>query len=565
MFEAMNNYVIGAMLFSLIATGIGCDEGEILDDPETNNSSLELNENQESACVFYVDESKNSGGDGLSWETAMGVLENAIENALALEAEGETCEIWNKGSITESDNIEELIPASSQLRVLQGFEGHEIPSISVNYPLSEVKNANFAVNHRDTSRFLASNVGKSNHREGALKLPSSVQNKDGAFSELAPLPELKSLSMSYFDSVKVGPTYLDAAAGDLNVAREIRVGQESDYLYINEDTINRNGVHPINIGESVNMLNGSSSAFLKIGRNSNENITFDVTDNNASMTYFQDSDCSQNIKDHILMFKNDANGCGRDDIEFWVNGQPSVTFAENGNVGIGTNAPSARLDIEDSDTYDFTGLEVSANQSNPFPKWVGVKFKGPFDAMTTRLGIDASTWDYHEGDSVSLMESSDYNHFIWALPWRGSENRYQWGIYWSGDEGAVWKSGDRVHNPNEIVFVGSGDRKASISLQSGNAHFNVITAKEIEVKPDYWADFVFEEDYPLMNLEDVKSYIEKNKHLPGVPSAIEVTSDGISIGENQAVLLKKIEELTLYVISQQEEIEALKKKMNDAS
>ena len=76
-----------------------------------------------------------------------------------------------------------------------------------------------------------------------------------------------------------------------------------------------------------------------------------------------------------------------------------------------------------------------------------------------------------------------------------------------------------------------------------------------------WADFVFEKDYDLPTLSEVEQFIQKNKHLPGVPSAKEVETNGMDVAETQAMLLQKIEELTLYIIQQQKEIELLKSKI----
>ncbi|UAY53235.1 hypothetical protein [Ferruginibacter albus] len=71
-----------------------------------------------------------------------------------------------------------------------------------------------------------------------------------------------------------------------------------------------------------------------------------------------------------------------------------------------------------------------------------------------------------------------------------------------------------------------------------------------------WSDFVFNDNYKLLSISDVEKFIKKNKHLPDVPSAAEVKKDGIDLGSNQAILLQKIEELTLYMIDQNKKIDA---------
>jgi len=77
--------------------------------------------------------------------------------------------------------------------------------------------------------------------------------------------------------------------------------------------------------------------------------------------------------------------------------------------------------------------------------------------------------------------------------------------------------------------------------------------------PGNWADFVFADDYKLRSLDAVESFIKENKHLPEIPSTAEVHKEGLDLAQMDAKLLQKIEELTLYVIQQQKEIDKLKK------
>jgi hypothetical protein len=77
-----------------------------------------------------------------------------------------------------------------------------------------------------------------------------------------------------------------------------------------------------------------------------------------------------------------------------------------------------------------------------------------------------------------------------------------------------------------------------------------------------WSDKVFDKNYNLMPLKDVEKFIAKNNHLPNVPSATEVVKNGVAMDEMVSKLLEKVEELTLYTIQQQKEIEELKKKIN---
>jgi hypothetical protein len=71
-----------------------------------------------------------------------------------------------------------------------------------------------------------------------------------------------------------------------------------------------------------------------------------------------------------------------------------------------------------------------------------------------------------------------------------------------------------------------------------------------------WADYVFDDHHHLLPLEDLKGYISENKHLPEVPTTEEAVKNGIELKEMNILLLKKIEELTLYIIKQNDEIKA---------
>ncbi len=92
---------------------------------------------------------------------------------------------------------------------------------------------------------------------------------------------------------------------------------------------------------------------------------------------------------------------------------------------------------------------------------------------------------------------------------------------------------------------------------AGNIRANEVMIMHL----DDWYDCVFEDDYELPSLADIEVYVKQNKHLPGIPSEEEVMQEGINLGEMNAILLKKVEELTLHLIKQQKEIDALKKGM----
>ena len=125
------------------------------------------------------------------------------------------------------------------------------------------------------------------------------------------------------------------------------------------------------------------------------------------------------------------------------------------------------------------------------------------------------------------------------------------------------KIGIGTINPTEVLsVVGNISSVGNLSV-NGN-----ITSKKVKVTSLGWADYVFEPAYKLPSLKQIEAHIAKYKHLPDVPSAKQVEEDGLDLGSSQATLLRKIEELTLYVIEQnkrldkqQKQIEGLKKKV----
>lgn len=90
-----------------------------------------------------------------------------------------------------------------------------------------------------------------------------------------------------------------------------------------------------------------------------------------------------------------------------------------------------------------------------------------------------------------------------------------------------------------------------------------VRAKEVIVDTG-WADFVFDDDYPLMPLDEVARHIAEKGHLPDIPSAQEVEANGVSIGEMQAKLLQKVEELTLYMIDLEQDNDTLRAMLETA-
>jgi hypothetical protein len=132
--------------------------------------------------------------------------------------------------------------------------------------------------------------------------------------------------------------------------------------------------------------------------------------------------------------------------------------------------------------------------------------------------------------------------------------------YGSADKFSILDSKNGVNNERMMIDA-SGNVGINTTETKGYKlaiNGNVI-ANKVVVKQYPWADFVFKPDYKLPPLSMVEQHIKEKGHLLDIPSEKEVAEKGIDLGSMDAKLLQKVEELTLYVIDQQKQIEELKK------
>lgn len=120
---------------------------------------------------------------------------------------------------------------------------------------------------------------------------------------------------------------------------------------------------------------------------------------------------------------------------------------------------------------------------------------------------------------------------------------------------------------NDLVVKGKVGIGTPLSSNPNNytlAVNGIIGARKVQVETASatWPDYVFSSTYRLPSLSEVEAFIIRYNHLKDVPSAEEIEKDGHDLGQMDAILLKKVEELTLYIIQQQKEIDELKKQLN---
>lgn len=207
----------------------------------------------------------------------------------------------------------------------------------------------------------------------------------------------------------------------------------------------------------------------------------------------------------------------------------------NGKIGVGTNNPTCKFDV----SGDFKATSVQSESLNISGN---VSFRALAGSTNKALTIN------NEGDLISV-DFSTFNDNMGDHT--ASQNINMDGfriVNGTGGTGGIYI------DTNGHVRIGSGTGLISKTLEVNGA----IRSKEVIVELANWSDFVFDNNYNLMSLKETERFIKQYGHLPNVPSAAEVEKEGIELGEMNAILLQKIEELTLYVIELQKQIDELK-------
>ena len=266
-----------------------------------------------------------------------------------------------------------------------------------------------------------------------------------------------------------------------------------------------------------------------------------------------------------------------------------ISITDIGNVGIGTITPTAKLEVNGS--FKLSGGSPGAGKflmsdASGLASWYDASASFlPGGANGNTLRHNGTSWLtnstlYNNGSSIGIGTTSPsyildvngrmrlrHNGVTSGLWFNSSTNvetsfigQYtdnRWGVF----AGGTWKFA--MDGNDGTVYIGSTNLDAETLTNAAGYKLKVfgkIIGEEVRVQlKSAWPDYVFENDYKRLSIDELERFITVNKHLPNVPSAAEVETKGQELGEMQRKMMEKIEELSLYIIDLKKEIDLLKK------
>ncbi len=344
-------------------------------------------------------------------------------------------------------------------------------------------------------------------------------------------------------------------------------------------------------GLKLNSLSGSSTNLLSVDNSGNLarsgllEYRAATTGHPAVLSFNGPPIPTNSLPDFCSMPQNDPTA-------FQFNGslQSWGTSASGGNVNIlsmGFDTQNGIIDILGTNTgipprllIDFyCGADVYVGNSNAGDLTANKNlFVGNNLGIGTRLPTQKFEVAHNDGNgtpggmALNNTSASNYNSEIKFMgnSQGSSINLWSIGCDVTHDKSQNFFIYDNTASSNNLRFMIDGSGRVGINtVPPANGLYKLyvegsIAAREIKVTAGNFPDYVFHKGFSLMTIYDLKKFIQENEHLPDVPTEKEVsTANGFEVGKFQTMLLKKIEEQTLYIISLQEQIDAIKAELTN--
>lgn len=268
----------------------------------------------------------------------------------------------------------------------------------------------------------------------------------------------------------------------------------------------------------------------------------------------------------------DVNGDIRGKRASFSKSVPDGTVFANANEEyIESNVLSAGTIVDqaaNSKTFNF--FDFGSNSTKPSRIWFSLQTRDDIARLVLSASRGGSTnftlYDKNQSEFFKLNDDGNNSAYMQLGK---SDSRVVIGG-WSNDPAGIGnklfvKNGSAKIEGNILTDSNIGIGTSSFVDGSNTYRLSVrgkVRAEEVKVY-NTWADYVLEENYKLPTLDEVEKYIKENGHLINVPSAKEITKEGLMLGEITKIQQEKIEELTLYLIQQNKEIEKLKQEIKE--
>lgn len=244
----------------------------------------------------------------------------------------------------------------------------------------------------------------------------------------------------------------------------------------------------------------------------------------------------------------------------WSSNGTSI-FYNDGSVGLGTSFPASKLHVAGGD------IRLSSGRQLYFEDYGEIKSRDNNHRIIFRRA--ENKFEIREYGDIILSSGSTSGQETGKLVVRSNGQISLGSTMTFSPTSDSFGTGVRMYMGYGIPMTIFNDGRVGINTFKPTKSLSVngtILAREVIVSNNaaYWPDYVFDENYELMTLEEVDQFIKENKHLPNIPSQKELSETGeLNLGEIQRLQMEKIEELTLHLIEKDKEINDLKTRMEN--
>jgi hypothetical protein len=166
--------------------------------------------------------------------------------------------------------------------------------------------------------------------------------------------------------------------------------------------------------------------------------------------------------------------------------------------------------------------------------------------------------------SIAMNLSGVNNRAFMGITSSSSSNYARFNLRGSGDNGLYIETNNALKYGINVKMAGNDADAIRVLNQSSVKSFKVtgdgeVFARKYTTTLNNIPDYVFAEDYNLMTLDELRAYIQTERHLPNIQSAKEMEAAPVDLGEMNRLLLEKVEELTLYILELEERLDSLEK------